>query len=273
MARLKPRHLIVRLLQAEPGRAISVQEAIAAGALFGIQANSIRVAISRLSADGHIASADRGLYTLGPNAARRAETLSRWRQSLDRLAPWHGTWFGVHCGALGRADRNAVRHRERALELAGCRTLAPGLLVRPANLAGGVDAFRDWLAELGLEAAAVVCELSGLSREDDGRARGLWPTEALDAGYRKTAEQLHGWLQRHQQLDADVAARESFVIGDAAIRQLLFDPLLPAQWLDHAARKRFFDLLLAFDDAGHDIWRSLYQQVSRDGAGSRASVH
>ena len=67
------------------------------------------------------------------------------------------------------------------------------------------------------------------------------------------------WLAHAPSLEPDVAARESFLLGSKAIRQVVFDPLLPEPWVDVAERHRFVESVHAFDQAGHLIWRKLIE--------------
>lgn len=266
-----PKRLILNLLAAAAGEPLSARNAVDACALFGVKENSVRVTLARLSSEGLIEAKGRGLYGLTPHAASLAADINDWRRAEQRLCDWQGGWVAVYCGALGRSDRAVLRQRERALEMNGLRELEKGIYVRPDNLAGGVPALRERLYALGLEPEAMVCRLDEL---DDGRAqqaRQLWPVARLEMQYRAMTERLEQWLARSDDLEPEVAARESFLIGDAAIRQLVFDPLLPEALIDHAARRVFIESLLRFDAAGHRIWAVLYQttvQVSADAGGT-----
>ena len=248
--KLRPRRLILNLMLTDMARPLTVRDAITAGQLFGIRESSVRVAMTRLSADGLIEARERGVYVLGPAARDLAAEVSRWRQGLKALRRWRGTWMAVYCGALGRSDRTALRQRERILSLAGFRELEPGLFVRPDNLAGGVSAMRERLAALGLPAAALVVGLSDLDEPTRERALALWPVAQLNRDYRRSTDRLQQWLDNCHGLAPDEAAREAFVMGDAAIRQMVFDPLLPEALVDADARQAFFDTLLAYDAAG-----------------------
>lgn len=64
-------------------------------------------------------------------------------------------------------------------------------------------------------------------------------------------------MARAPALTPEVAAREAFVIGDAAIRTLVFDPLLPAPLVDVAARAAFTQTVLQYDRVGHAYWQQL----------------
>ena len=258
-----PRNLILNLLLGAGGAPLSARSAVASCALFGIRENSVRVALVRLAASGLIEAASRGAYRLGPNAARLAADLATWRGAEARLRDWSGGWVAVHAGPLGRSDRAALRMRDRALGLLGLRELDRGLYLRPDNLAGGVDAARERLFKLGLEPAAAVFVAQGLDAGREQRARALWDGAALDRGYRETRRRLDDWLTRADALELEVAARESFLLGNDAIRQLVFDPLLPAPLVDADARHAFIDAVVRFDAAGQAIWNRFREETTQ----------
>lgn len=252
-----PRHLILKFLVSADGEPLTAREAVAACGLFGIRENSVRVALVRLAAAGMIEAAGRGAYRLGANATGLAEDVRTWRAAESRVQAWSGAWIVVHCGGLGRSDRSALGRRDRALQLLGFRELDREFFVRPDNLVGGVAAVRERLHKLGLDAAAPVFLATEFDAEREKRARSLWDGKALTRSYRQTREQLEKWLQHADALEPDVAARESFLIGSSAIRQLVFDPLLPDPLVDAAERRAFVDTVLRYDEAGRDIWRRL----------------
>jgi len=252
----QPRHLILKLLVSAEGGTLSARAAVAACALFGIRENSVRVALVRLSAAGMIEGAGRGSYRIGPGGATLAEEVRTWRKVESRVRPWRGGWVAVHVSALGRTDRAALRQRDRALELLGFRELERDLFVRPDNLVGGVGDVRDRLLALGVGEAAVF-GATELDAEREARARALWNGAQLTRTYVKTREKLQRWLRRSPGLEPDEAARESFLLGNDAIRRLVFDPLLPEPMVDVRARRAFVEAVVEFDRAGHAIWRDL----------------
>ena len=89
----------------------------------------------------------------------------------------------------------------------------------------------------------------------------LWDGVALNQGYRATQERLQRWLDGAARLPIDQAARESFFLGGAAIRQLVYDPLLPEPMVDGALRAAFIDSVHAFDAAGRAIWARFYDPL------------
>lgn len=257
MTKPNPRHLIMNLLLANDSQPLSARDAVAACRLFAISENSVRVTLVRLSAAGLIEASSRGAYGLGPNAAEFAADIATWRTAEQRLTTWNGDWLAVHVGNLGRSDRAILRVRDRALALLGLKELDRGLFVRPDNILGGVNVVRERLYKLGLEADAAVFVLNNLDHPREQRARQLWDGTELSTRYCEMIIRLENWLERADTLDLEVAARESFLLGNEAIRQLVFDPLLPEPLVDTRARRAFTDCVLRFDRTGHDIWRRL----------------
>lgn len=263
------RHLVLDLLLATRGQPLTVREAVAACELFGIRENNVRVALARLSAEGLVVAAGRGSYELGPNARDLAGEVAGWRQLDQRLRTWSGAYVAAHVSVLGRSDRAALRRRERALAMLGFRELERGLFIRPDNIELDLATLRQRLYTLGLETEASVFLASGF---DAGREQAIchcWDGAALNAGYADGTRQLQDWMQRADQLEADVAARESFLLGGNAIRQVVFDPLLPEPFVDTALRDEFFSTVRRFDQLGHAIWQRLYASLHNTGEATR----
>lgn len=258
----QPRQLIQKLLLAAEDGELSARDAVAGCALFGIRENSVRVALVRLASAGLIEAAGRGSYRLGPAGKDLAAEVATWPLAERRVRDWQGGWVAVLTGGLGRSDRVALRARDRALAIAGLRELERGLFVRPDNLAGGVAGLRERLAKLGVEAEAPVFLASEFDAAREQRARALWDGQALTKAYRRTRQQLEAWLARAGELEPEVAARESFLLGNEAIRQVVFDPLLPEPLVDSAERRAFVDTVIRYDRAGRDIWRRFRQAAA-----------
>ena len=256
---IQPRQLILKLILGADDETLSARGAIACCALFGIQDNCARVALNRLAATGMIEGVERGLYRLGHKATALAGEVRTWRSAEARTRAWNGSFVAVHVGGLGRTDRAALRTRERAFELLGFRELETDLFVRPDNLVGGVAGVRERLARLGVD--ALVFLASELDPARDARARGLWDGKALTRGYVATREKLERWLAKSDHLTRELSARESFLLGSAAIRTIVFDPLLPAPLVDVEARRSLLATVKEFDERGHAIWRSLFARL------------
>jgi phenylacetic acid degradation operon negative regulatory protein len=257
-----PKHLILNLLQAADDNTLTSREAVGSCKLFGIRENNVRVALVRLSAAGLVEAASRGSYRLGPQASTLSSDVALWRSAEERVCEWQGAWLVVSAGALSRSDRVALRARERALALVGFRLLDSHLFVRPDNLTGHAAMVRERLYKLGLDAQAPVFSVQDLDPLREYQARRLWKGEVLNASYRQTREKLEDWMQRVDLLDLETAAREAFLLGNDAIRQLVYDPLLPEPLVDVVERRAFTATVKRFDDVGRTIWRRLLQLLA-----------
>ncbi len=262
----KPRSLILNLLLAADDATLSAREAIGACALFGIRENSVRVALARLSAAGLIEAAERGSYRLGPAATGLASEVASWREAEQRTRDWSGDWIATHTGRLARGERGGARAQARALAMLGLREIEPALHLRPDNLAGGVDAVRTRLYSLGLNEHAAVFVIRSLDPGREAQARRLWDGKRLNRLYRERRAALERWMKRAASFELDVATREAYLHGNEAIRQLVFDPWLPAPLVDIDARRAFVETVRRFDDFGHRIWRQLHQLPLPTGA-------
>jgi phenylacetic acid degradation operon negative regulatory protein len=225
---------------------------IRAAALFDIDENRTRVALHRLRTKGLIESHERGTYRVNPANPVSAEAWG-WRSVLDRLRPWEGHWVGVHTAPLPRADKTVARRRDRATRMVGLRELVPGLLVRPDNLIGGVDATRERLVLLGLEPEAVVFRLDQLGPHE-AAAAALWDDLALDRRYREHVERLAQLSDGFVHLPVEEIARQTFVIGGRAVQDIVLDPLLPEPLVDPRLREHFVSTMSAFDDRAREAW-------------------
>ncbi|MGO9833146.1 MAG: PaaX family transcriptional regulator C-terminal domain-containing protein [Polyangiaceae bacterium] len=251
--------VILELLVAMRGAPLSARAAIVACALFEISENSTRVALVRLSSAGRIDAVGRGAYRLSDASEDLAREVAGWRSAEGRLRRWGGGYVAVHAGSLGRTDRAELRRRERALQMLGLREFDRGLYLRPDNLAGGVEAVRSRLYALGLEREAMIFHASSLSVDVEGRVQGLWDGEALTAAYGRSRAEIERWLKLSARLEPNVAAREAFLLGGRAIRQIVYDPLLPAPLVDEGERRAFFAAAKQIDDAGREVWRRFFE--------------
>jgi phenylacetic acid degradation operon negative regulatory protein len=260
-----PRSLVLDLLSTLRGESMPVGGLVAAGAVFGIPENGMRVAIARLLAAGALARDERGRYRLGPAAAPLNERVAAWRTREERVARWGGGWIGVHGAALPRGRGKPAAACARALRLLGFRELSRGLWLRPDNLRGGVAAVREELLALGLAAGTPVFALSGLDPENEARARALWDVRALRARYRGSRRELAASEARLApgKLRESAALRESFALGGRVIRELVADPLLPEALVPAAERRALLAALLRYDRAGRRAWADF---MARHGA-------
>lgn len=251
--------LIQSLLLAADDRAYPARQLVAACALFDLTENNVRVALVRLQSEGILEAEGRGFYRLGPAAMDLAQEVSAWRQVEDRIQHWDGQYIGVHCGGLARSDKTAQSRRQQAFKLHGFAELEKGLFIRPDNLTGGVDDLRQRLHQLGLESGAIVFRADQFGPAHQTRLRTLWHNLDLNQRYQTVQQQLEAWLTTASKLSPAQAAREAFLLGRPAIRQVLYDPLLPDGMVDIQARQHCFETIRRFDSAGRALWWQFFQ--------------
>jgi len=253
--KVSPKSLILDLLSTlRPGRGHSmpVRALVEAGAFFDMAPTSVRVALARLLAQQRVERDERGRYRLGVAAHAVNQTIRSWRHLEAQTVAWRGGWVGVHRQrGEPRADRLSG---DRALHFLGVRTLDPNFLVRPDNLAGGVDSLRQRLVELGLEASALVFGVAELDSAAEARASTLWDVAALERGYREGMRKLSRSRGQLAGAASPKAMVESFRIGGEVIRQLVLDPLLPEAIAPSAGRRALAASMLEYDALGRSCW-------------------
>jgi len=266
-----PKSLILDLLSTlRPPAVMPVRAIVAAGELFALDGNAMRVALARLVAKRLVESDERGAYRLGVAAASISAHVKSWRTADERLRVWDASWIAVSTASVPRSDRARHRAGERALRFLGFRTLERGLAVRPNNLVDGTDGSRARLHGLGLDPAALVFTLRDLSESDDARARKLWEVDELQAGYRVMLERLERSGARLARLSDERAMIESFHTGGEAIRLIVLDPLLPEVISPVRARKELVKAMRLYDELGRARWAPF---LKSHGAPHRSAPH
>lgn len=260
------RSFVLDLLSTLRRGAMPVRALVESAALFEIADGSVRVALTRLLAEGLVERDERGSYRLGAQAEPVRSHVATWRDLASQMRAWSGAWIGVFGATAGaRAEQ---RQSRRALDLLGFRALARNLEVRPDNLAGGIDRVRDELAALGLAPGAVVCELRELDAVTDARARSLWDRDALVAQYRKHCRAIEASTRRLESRSDERAMVESFRVGGAALRTLAKDPLLPEPIVAAAERDALVAAMRDYDALGRSSWSAF---LARHGVAHRGA--
>ncbi|MFN4327350.1 MAG: PaaX family transcriptional regulator [Limnobacter sp.] len=253
--------LILDLLLANDGRPLSARQAIAACAIFDISVNNTRVALVRLSAEGLIESAGRALYQLTDDAHLLADDVATWRTKAQRVRPWAGDYLVVQADKLTRAEAKQQRARNRSLHMLGFQALNPHLFIRADNIEDSPDAVRARLYRLGLEEDAPVFRARDFDKDTEKRIHALWNPGQLETLYTQHELKIRTWLERHDLLEVEVAARESFLLGSQAIKHVVYDPFLPEQWVNIDARERFIRIVHELDGVGKTIWMKLWSEL------------
>lgn len=257
-----PRSLILDLLSTLRRGTMPVQALVEAGALFGIAENSVRVALTRLTAAATVERDRRGRYRLASTSGPIARRATSWRDLERGLRRWSGGWVGVVESGPASRRRAAREQRERGLRLLGFATLASGLRVRPDNLPGGVGALRAELGQLGLRPGDHVLGLRDLDPALDARARGLWDGDALRAAHSEALERIEQSARALDALPAERAMVESFAIGGSTLRQLILDPRLPDEIVPGDERRALLAAMRDYDRLGRRAWADFLARFS-----------
>ena len=258
---VSPRALVLSLMSSAFTAPQSIGRLIDAAALFGIEPATLRVAVTRLLKEGLLESPDRGVYQPGPKSRALTRRVQGWKDVASRIVPWQGDWLVALTGHLGRTDRKQLRARERALALSGYKETEAGYWVRPANLSRDLDAHRSDLIGIGADEALSLLRVSRRALPDGETWETLWSTGDLARTYEAATEAMEASLDRLPGLPKDMAARESLLIGQAVIRTINFDPLLPPELGDQAAFLRMVDTMVRYNETGRKCWQAYYASM------------
>lgn len=248
------KRLILSLLSAPSLPEVSIALLQRWGELFDIDAATMRVTVSRLARQGLLSNARRGIYRIGPAGRVLAEAASGWRNAEARTCDWQDEWLFTHVAHLGRVNRGALRARERAFRLGGFAELASGLWCRPANLNESTMDTRERLIAIGLEPGAIVTRVCDLPGVKDRHLFSLWPRRQIERDYRKHLRAMESSRQRLERLSLESAAKETLLVGEAVIRQINADPLLPATMIDTRLRRDMVARMIDYDTLGRGVW-------------------
>jgi len=255
-----PKTAILDLLQSVRGGPLPVRALVAAGALLGLEANGVRVALARLVARGLVERAGPGRYRLAAGAQPISRWVGSWSSVDPRTVRWDGAWVAVHVQGHAGRERAARRRDARALGFLGFAALRAGLSLRPDNLRGGVGETRRALHALGLAPELAVFRLTDLDAAIDRHARQLWDVERIVRGQRRMRQTLERSAARLGRLAREAAMVETFLVGGRAIRQLALDPCLPEAIAPEAERDALVAALREYDRAGRACWRDFMRE-------------
>lgn len=255
--------LVLDLLVADGGE-LSAATLCRAGALFGLEARAVRVALTRLLAQRKIRRTGRARYAVERGRQALTEVVDGWWHRQSEQLAWDGSWVAVADGEVRRHDKTTWRHHELALHLRGFAVLAPGLRLRPDNLAGGVAQERTRLQALGLSPMALVMQMQALDAHAQARARSLWRDQSLPARYRALAQDLRHSARHLPHQSAAQAAREALTLGRTVIGQLLRDPLLPPALMDPRPRERLNTLMRGYQQQARAVVRTFLAEPTDD---------
>ncbi len=255
---VSPRALVLSLMSSAFTAPQSIGRLINAAALFGIEPATLRVAVTRLLKEGLLESPDRGVYQPGPKSRALTRRVQGWKDVASRIVPWNGAWLVALTGHLGRTDRKQLRSRERALALSGYKETEAGYWVRPANLARTLADHREDLIGIGADDAISLLQVADRAMPGGEAWETLWSSDDLGHSYADAMQAMTASLKRIPCLPHDVAARETLLIGQAVIRTINFDPLLPPELGDQATFLRMVETMVEYNNTGRKCWQAYY---------------
>ena len=268
--RVTPKSLLLDLLRVTP-RPVPVRHLVAVGALFELEGNAVRVALTRLVGRGLLVSDERGSYRLAASADPVSRWADGWRQGERRLRPWTGAWLCLWHPRGG--DRGERTRSLRALGRFGFREGRDGLWVRPDNLRAQLAALRAELDQHGAAAAALLFAGNELPAPVvDGWIDSLWPGRQVAARHRRARSAIERSTAGLARLAPSRALVESFLIGGAAIRSLARDPLLPDEIAPGAERRALTEAMRDYDRRGRAIWSRVLDSAALEGSPSHTST-
>lgn len=257
------RALVLSLMSSTDAAPQAIGQLIDAAALFGIEAATLRVAVTRLMKDGLLENPERGIYSPGPKAQALMRRVQQWEHVADRVVDWNGDWLVALTRHLGRSDRKQLRARERALALFGYQQTEEGFWVRPANLSGSLDQHRAGLTDIGADEDIILMRAADMAMARPQDWAGLWSPEALSQSYARAIETMEASLARLDRLELDEAARETLLVGQPVIRAINFDPLLPPELGDQAGFLRMAEKMRAYNRVGQACWQRYYAALEK----------
>lgn len=249
------RTVILDLLATGHGAAFSAADFVRAGTAFGLGPISMRTAITRLKAETRLVQEGRGSYRVGPAAEPLQRRIRGWRSVLERRTCWDGAWLLALAGPAERADRTIWRHTVKALGFEGFVEAETNVWARPANLAGGAEAMRQRLAELGYASSLLLVTAWDFDAVRRERLPGLWDGPALAGGHTELRIALQRSRDRLARAEPATAAAETLRLGRRAVRRIVLDPLLPDSFGTAEALRALVAAMEVYDGFGKAVWR------------------
>jgi phenylacetic acid degradation operon negative regulatory protein len=252
------RSLVLSLLATVDSDTQPISRLVEAAALFGMEASTMRVAVTRMTKSGLVESPERGVYTAGPKARALSRRAREWQTVEARTRDW----LIVLAHHLGRTDRKQLRARERALALSGYRETHEAIWIRPANLALPLGAHRQSLVDIGADDAIRLLQAADTEPASTDWPS-LWSTDALAESYTDAMSAMAASLARLPNLPGPDAARETLLIGQAVIRLINFDPLLPPELGKEALFLEMVETMKRYNEAGQACWSTYFDDQNK----------
>ena len=184
--------------------------------------------------------------------------LQDWQNVDSKIMRWNGGWLVALTQHLGRTDRKQLTARERALGLSGYRRTPEGVWARPANLSQPLDEHRLELIAIGADEDILLLHADAIEMPGAFDWPALWSADELAATYVEATRAMEDSLERLGALPVPDAARESLLIGQAVIRLINYDPLLPPELADQKGFLNMVETMRRYNEAGQKSWQAFF---------------
>ena len=234
-----------------------MKKLIEVGDLFDINANSIRVTLTRLKSSGLVELDVRGSYRLNWQYDPVRDWIDTWSEGEARVVEWDRQWLCI----LPPADLTAKNARllEYAATRLGFKKLADRAWLRPNNLAMPISKTIELLEAMSGCSDLTITKVSEVHSAGETPAiTSLWSSDELEGKYRDLTQRLNQSMKDLEDADEKQALRDSFLIGGNAIRRLALDPLLPAEIIDVEVREEFTRCTMKFVGKFNRFWRDRF---------------
>ena len=144
---------------------------------------------------------------------------------------------------------------ERAFKIYGFIEVELGFWLRPANLIIDLESLKQRLVDIGLDSRIYLMKVNQTTDMTSDRWRSKWPVKELEASYQAMITQLESSQASLEQLSPRDAAKESLIIGEAAIRLINLDPLLPKEIINSDLFDKVVRTMIAYDQTGQQCWQ------------------
>ncbi len=251
------RNLLLDLFRTSPSNDWPVKKLIEVANLFNINANAIRVNLTRLLSTGLIETNNRGFYRLNWKYDPVRDWIDEWVKGEERVIEWDGRWLCLHPTQM--LKKKEWEQLDKASNKLGFRSVEQRMWVRPNNLKLSVKKINELIETLSdLEDFIFTISEVIYFRDTKISVDNLWDVPSLELSYRTCIQKLKSSKQSLANGDEATALRDSFILGGEAIHLLTLDPLLPDEMIDQKLRNEVNDAAHEYIGHFNALWRKTF---------------
>lgn len=253
------RRTVLTMMNAMGGTA-SVSRLLRATDILGVEQGAVRMALTRLKSKKVLGNPKRGVWSLSADGQSTRGQVDAWRTIQSRLMGWDGRSWVAYKASGSFQDTASGRARARTTRILGMRQWRNNLWVRPNNLVAEVGGLRTRILSQANSADDLVFLIQGLSSNDSKEISELWNVQSIEARYTSCLDDMIKARSAAGDEALELAARNVYEVGDAVIRTLAIDPLLPADMINTSLRAECIEAMRGFDVFGRNLWRQVLEE-------------